>query len=261
MILETNNYDLFIRSVINRDKRKTKLLRESMLKHGFHKGFPLICILRDDGKLVVKCGHHRLDVAISLGLNVYYVICDNDISIVEFEDTSNKWTLKDYVVGFARTGSPDYLSILTWQAKSELPLGLIISLLRGEYVSCTQAISEAKHGVFVVKSEVHMATVSLCCQALKGKDYCWATSQNFATAMSLSAAIPEFDSEVWLQQIKLGKKLLYEQKTRDDYLNMIEKVINNKSKTKIPVSFWARTIAESIEDARNQTRKLEHRQN
>lgn len=260
MILETNDYDIFIRSVVNRDKRKTKLLRDSMIIHGFHKGFPLICTRREDGKLVVKCGHHRLDVAISLKLKVYYVVCDSDISIVEFEDTSNKWTLKDYVTGFARTGSPDYLLVLNWCARSELPLGLVISLLRGEYVSCSHAINEAKHGLLVVKNDLHMATVTLCCQALKSKDYAWATSQNFATAMSLSVAIPEFNIDAWLHQIKLSKKILCEQKTRDDYLNMIEKVMNNRSKAKIPVSFWARTIAESIADAKTQTRKLGHSQ-
>lgn len=68
-LLSTKDYSRFELCQFNRSVAKTKNLRDSMKEHGFIPAYPIHCTLKG-GKLQIKAGHHRFEVAQELGLAV-----------------------------------------------------------------------------------------------------------------------------------------------------------------------------------------------
>ena len=59
-LLFTNDLGRFRPSPFNRDVRKTERLARSMRKYGFDPGYPIRCVIAEDGMLEITSGHRSL---------------------------------------------------------------------------------------------------------------------------------------------------------------------------------------------------------
>ena len=105
-ISKTKNYDRFDLHEINRPVKNTKKLELSMIEHGFIDAHPLHVITNGNGKLKIKDGHHRFMVARKLGIPVKYVVCDDAAGIHQLVETTNKWSLRDYLSSYEQDRAP-----------------------------------------------------------------------------------------------------------------------------------------------------------
>jgi hypothetical protein len=129
----TKNYRLFSRSEENRplDIDKHRKLEASMKLYGFLACFPIVCFRNADKALIVKDGQHRLALAESLGLPVFWVEEQTDFDVAKINCTSKVWTLRDYAEKFMQNGIKSYQEGLEFTDIHKLPLGTAFSLLGG----------------------------------------------------------------------------------------------------------------------------------
>jgi hypothetical protein len=125
----------------NRDVLRTKRLEKSMLKHGWIDACPLHVIRNGNGKFKVKQGHHRFEAAKNIGIPVKYVECDDDATIFELEASTKRWTVKDYLIAFCRTGNKEYIGIKDYCDESGINPGF------GGFSSCWRNGEEAERNV------------------------------------------------------------------------------------------------------------------
>ena len=130
----TTNYEMFQLLDFNRDVSKTRKLEASMKRHGYINAYPLH-VVKENGKLRIKGGHHRFFVASKLGLPVAYVVCEDNASIHELEAATTRWSLDDYLTSYVRMGDADYIAIQKYQQRTGIATGLCVSMLGGEMAS------------------------------------------------------------------------------------------------------------------------------
>lgn len=219
-----------------------------MKKHGFIEAYPLDCYIDENGKLTIKDGHHRLEAAKRLGIKVFYVICNHSLTITELQRTSKKWTILDYVESYARKGLGDYEAILQWQKKTKITLPQVASMLFGENADSSNASKIIHSGKFVVKDETHISHVGFVVNALVEKGFLkLATSKNFVGALSTCCFLSKdiFDPHAWAAKAIKHEQLLAVKRTKDDYLMLIEEVLNFRSaqENRVQLVFKAKELA------------------
>src|SRR5262245_51957840 len=102
-----------------------------MKKYGFLEVFPIVVYRNGSDHFVVKDGQHRLAVAESLGLTVYYVEDDTDFDVAKVNEATKIWVLRDYAQKFAANGVKPYQEGLEFAERHGLPIGTAFSLLSG----------------------------------------------------------------------------------------------------------------------------------
>lgn len=231
----TKNYRMFERIEENRslDLKKHKKLRESMVKYGFLKSFPLSCLKNGNAKLIVKDGQHRLAIAESLGLPVVCVVDDIDFDVAEVNSTPKVWTLRDYAMKFAANGSEHYIEGLAFAETHGLSLGIAFGLLAGT-VSWGNVKDTFYSGDFVTKdrewadkvASTYSATVNLSSHV---------KNTRFVEACMAACRVEDFDSSRFISGAERCRDNLVSYSTRDAYLAMMEDVYNYGRKTLLPL--------------------------
>jgi hypothetical protein len=239
----TTNYDLFELHDLNRDVEKTDRLKQSMMRHGYIKAYPLHVVKNGSGKLKVKAGHHRLAMAKKLGIPVYYVVSDDKATIQELENATNPWTMKDYLASYVRQGKPEYISVYKYVEETGISLGNAISLIAGEEAMSRNRVDQFRNGNFKAGDPGHAMTVKdiVVFMKLKGVDF--ASNTLFVGALSKALWVQEFDSKRFKQKIAAHKAIFEKQPDINSYLDVIEAVYNRQSRDKLPVAFLAKERA------------------
>lgn len=239
----TKNYRLFELCPFNRDISKVKRLRDSMKAHGFIPAYPLHCVRNGDGKLRIKAGHHRFEVATSIGLPVFYIVCDDDATIHELEAATNPWKLVDYVRSYVNTESAEHDSIVEFSGRTGIAIGQSAALLAGELASSGNQHKKVKNGTFVVKDSDFAEKVGSVCIRCREIGIAFATKTNFVSAVSSMCRLPDFEPDVFVHRLAVNSSLAKPQVSLVGYLDMIESVYNHKSQNKMPLAFMARKAA------------------
>ena len=153
-IYKTMNYDEFERSDLQRKVRpgNLKKVRKSMEKKGFLLSCPISVYVKN-GKLHLNNGHHRLFVAMQLGLMVYFVI-EPAWSWDDLKDegmSGQRWTADDMIHGEALRGNEDYKTLVRYAAKG-IPPRFVASMLHGETAGSGNASAKVFDGSFKVNT-------------------------------------------------------------------------------------------------------------
>jgi hypothetical protein len=227
----TKNYRLFERSDKNRplDLVKHKKLVESMKQYGFLSCFPIACCRNGDAHLIVKDGQHRLAIAESLGLPVFYVVEPVDFDVASINGTPRTWTLKDYAQNYFARGVASYGQGLEFAETHHLPIGTAFALLAG-----TTGYSNVRHdfesGKFRVKDRQWAERVAGVYAPLVAMSPRIRTSVFLLACMAV-CRVTEFDAERLTRNAQRCREKLVPYSTRDAYLEMIEAVYNFGRKT------------------------------
>ena len=159
-LLQTTDYQKFELHRFNRNVEKIKKLEESMVEHGWLDPYPMHTIRSQNGKLLIKAGHHRFQVAQKLGIPVKYVISQDDASIYELEAATRPWLMNDYLVSHIREGiNSNYLIVRDYHERTGIKLPLCISLLAGETAGSSNRSKSFKRGNYAVNFTQYAADV------------------------------------------------------------------------------------------------------
>jgi hypothetical protein len=223
----TKDYSLFTMHEFNRPLNPANLeyLKQSMLKYGFMPSKPLRC-RRENGRRYIYEGHHRFVAAKSLGIAVYFVDDDTDISAGEAEGQYSVWRITDFVYACAKKGLPDYVKLLTYQRKTGLPMKCCISLCGGQTPGGHGKSRSIRSETYRIGDMTHAHLVGEIVGLAKEMRLEFATHGSFAAAISAILRIPEIDEKRLRYAIKHYPTQIRPCSTRDQFIKEIEEVYN-----------------------------------
>jgi len=240
-IKETMKYDMFELMQFNRDTAKTEKLEQSMFKHGWIDAYPMHVILdKRTGLFLIKAGHHRFMAARKISIPVKYVVCCDISDIHELEGATTGWSINDYLVSYVKTGRYDYDFLKKYHEKSNFPLGFCISICAGQTGgSMGGHIRRFKSGDYKIGDQKQAERVFKYTQHLKNAgfgDYC---HDRFIKAFAKCFRVEQFDPDSFVKKAKSNISTMVRQSSVENWLQVIEKIYNHGSKSKIPLSFLA----------------------
>lgn len=225
-IQATKNYRLFGRSAENRplDLKKHKRLLESMKKYGFIPSYPIIVYRGTDGNLILKDGQHRLAIAETLGLTVYWTEEAIDFDVAEINSTPKGWQLRDYAQKHQANGLKVYQEGLDFADHYGLKIGVAFALLGGVtgYTAIARPFIE---GRFKIKDRPWAEQVAGIYKPLADMKAALNNSRFLEACMAV-CRVPEFDKTRLLECAERCRDKLQPYSTRDAYLDMLEEVYN-----------------------------------
>jgi hypothetical protein len=240
----TKNYGLFELCDFNRDLHKLSGLCDSMKEHGFIQAYPLHVVRNGNGKLKIKAGHHRFEAAKSLGIGVYYVICDDTASVFQLEYSGpGHWKFMDFFNGYLRKGEAPYEAVKDFSERTGIGLAQSAALLANESGSSGNQNKHIKAGTYEVKDTAHAEKVAVAIIGCRNLKIPFATLTNFVSAVGSMCRLDEFDVETFLRRIEVNPSMMRKQATMAQYQEMIEAVYNHKAQYKAPLAFMARDAA------------------
>lgn len=247
----TKDYGLFEMHPMNRDIHEKPLLLESMKEHGFMPSNPIQCIRNGSGKLQVVRGHHRLDYAKRLDLQVWYVVDGTNTDIYRLEgDASSRWSLKDFLDSRAKAGDKDCTAIRAFQRKHELTIGAAISLMGGA-INANKKYEQVKRGTFRVASDLTNARIVVgVTDFFREVGVQFATSSAFVKAVAMVLMVPECKPEVLKHRIKLWPAGIQKRSTVKEYLQELDALYNYGAKgRRLPLAFKAEELSRQRKDS------------
>jgi hypothetical protein len=244
-ILESNNYSKFELSEINRDVKKTRNLEESMRKHGWIDAYPAHVVRNGNGKLWIKAGHHRFEVARKLGIPVKYVECQDEATIHELEKSSVRWSMQDYLDSFARSGKPAYLTVRDYKERTGIPLLACISLLAGQSADSGNKLAKFKDGTYKIGNLSHSRVVETIINQSRVSGFPYWNSSSYVHAVSKICWAEGFSSGVMTDKIKTYVHFMKKQATKQGYIELLDSIYNRQSREKFPLSFLAEVAAKN----------------
>lgn len=225
-IVNTRNYRLFDNDGENRplDVATHKNLTQSMRAYGFLPCFPII-VVRDGNKLIVKDGQHRLAIAETLGLPVYYVEVKTSFDIARINNTAKNWIPRDYARKFSTNGVKAYEEGIEFANQHKLALTTAFALLAG-----TTHFSNCQHlfysGAFKVKDREYADRVAGLYTPLVKLSPALRKNTRLLEACMAVSRVEDFDAERLLRNAKRCPEKLMSYSTREAYLEMLEDVYN-----------------------------------
>ncbi len=222
----TKNYRLFTKSADNRpaNPKKHKRLQRSLEKYGFLPCFPLACVRDKNNNLVVFDGQHRLLLAETLGLVVYFVVIETAFNIAAVNCTQEKWVARNFAETYAQQGKKHYIAGLEFADRFKLPVGCAFGLLGGT-VSWNNVAPDYWSGDFVIKDQPYAETVGSIYSHIIHVAPAVKNARLLEACMAV-ARVKSFDAQRLLQGVDRCREKLVSYSTRDAYLAMLEEIYN-----------------------------------
>lgn len=241
-LMLTNDYSIFVSKFDNRDvnsdhrQRDLKRLERSMSDYGYLKSFPIMTHKKGN-KYEVIDGQGRLHIASKLGLPVYFVVCEDfQGETSSIQDTSCKWRIEDYVHSQIAKGDKDCAEILLWSKKNKLSLNMSASLLMGHGASSGNAAGKITSGTYRITNTQYANRVSQCVMRISTiVDFAY--HRNFIHAISQLCWLSYFDESQLFDRMSANKSLCCHCSSVDQYVEMIEKVYNMRSRERRFISY------------------------
>lgn len=226
-IQTTKNYRIFERHCEeNRplDILHHKRLMESMKQYGFLESYPISVVRNGHDKLIVKDGQHRLMIAETLALPVYFVEDSTEFDVAIVNSAAKGWIIRDYVQKWAANGIHDYQAALEFAERHRIPITTGIALLSGNtnFSNVRRAVFD---GTWRVKESKYADSVASLYSALASMDKRVKNARLIEACMSV-CRVPEFDPKRLIAGAERCREKLVSYSTREAYLDMLEAVYN-----------------------------------
>lgn len=248
----TRDYGLFEIHTLNRNVENTRGLEQSMRKHGFLPAYPLHVVRAASGKLQIKDGHHRFDVAIRLGLQIYYVVCDDSATLRDINNGVHRWSMRDYFTSFCNAkhadGSnafPEYTKIREYMDATGIGLQASIAMLGGRGAASGVNVSTFESGTFRVIETEHANVVGDVVLHCVKCGVPFARSMRFVGALSKVIRVPIVDVDRLMRRIQSNPAMMILQPTVNAYIALLESVYNRQSQEKLAISHLAEAVAKN----------------
>lgn len=241
-IYSTKNYDLFESYYANRDLFTDDIIK-SMRKHGWIDAYPMH-VTKNGGKaLKIKDGHHRFAAARTLGIPIKYTVCEDDATIPELEKTKRIYSLNDYLGMFVRMGKKEYIHLKNYHVQTGIPLSICIALHMGWARGNKSSKLAFTSGNFIIKNLELPRVVGDVVLFCKKQGHNFASEQGFAVAVAKVGMIKNVSIRTLKTKISQSSRLMQKQYSIENYMQMLEKIYNNRNKIKLPIVFLADQIS------------------
>lgn len=241
-ILETNNYNKFVLAPFQRQIRKTKRLKASMLRDGFWDDEPIL-VQRVNSKLAILRGQHRFHVARELGIPVKYLETKRDVNIPGEEIIRITWNMQDHLFAYCEMGNEHYLRLREYHQRTGIPLACCVALLAGDAAGSTNRQPKFRNGTFRVGNLSHSRVVESIITQSRESGFPYWNSQLFVQAVSKVAFSEGFGSEVLKEKIKTFVQFMKKEPSMQHYVELLDSIYNRQSHIKIPLAFLAEEAA------------------
>lgn len=223
----TKDYRMFSRSAENRvlTPKKHKKLERSMKQYGYLPCYPIICHRNPvTKKLEVKDGQHRLALAETLGLPVYWIEETIDFDVAVVNSTAKVWAIRDYAEKYAANGVRAYIDGLEFTERHGIPIGVAFAILAGN-TTFNNIESDFQNGSFKIKDRPWAESVVGVYGPLVEMAPASKNANLLAACMAI-CRVPNFDAKRLLQNAGRCREKLVSYSTREAYLDMLEHVYN-----------------------------------
>lgn len=227
-IWATMEYDQFSYSVINRpiDRDKVARMVMSMTEKGnWLEDYPIV--VQENG--VVLDGQHRLEVARTLGVPIFFIISDMQIGqVAEAARNTDKWTTRDYLHFYSSQGGEDYVWLREFlERHPHVGLAVVLTTTR-EY---RERVYDAfRGGALRIDDDKKELLERMAGLSLVLKDYVPALygRATFQRALAILLKHEGFDQDRLLSQWRNSGLNVYRQATAIDYVRVLGQIYNYK---------------------------------
>lgn len=229
VILQTKNYEIFKFDPLNRAIRQDKVdhLRESIQTKNLLHLFPIV-VTRS---YVVIDGQHRLKVAETLDIPIYYIVSSQMVieDAARVSANTDGWNAHDYLVHWCRLGLPDYLAIRDfWETKKWLSLSRAMSLCYRGQLGSDRKISLL--GMFqdgMYKANNMEQAERVCTMALNFSSWVpfWRES-HFLSALRNLDSNTDYDHARMMLKMQNQSSKLVKCTSAADYISVINTIYN-----------------------------------
>lgn len=233
-IFNTRDYKIFKIMKGNRpiDEAHVTKLMKSMRNRDLL--IPITC----NSKMEVLDGQHRLEARKRLAYAVpYYVTGDFGLEEVQSINASQKsWTNADFCKSFIQLGKKDY-EIYQWFIQTyKLPHNESVRLLMAIEIEQGSVKNIFQAGDFRVKNLQGAKNVAEMLSELAPFFDHW-TQRTFVSAVVRLLKKKAFDWKVFMKKVEMNPTLLQVCMTREQYLDLIEKIYNYKAQNKVSLKY------------------------
>lgn len=249
-VYQTSNYSLFVPNPLQRkfDHGRVDELVADMKKNGYRSTGVISVSVTKGGKLQNNTGHHRVEAAKLLGIPVLYVIEHEwtPEELVAEGVTVRSWNPKDVISAFAKDGIAPYVELLKYE-DAGVPATMAASLLIGESAASSNCRDAINSGAFKIKTR---KSIDILCRFIKefSKRAPAIKSRSFISVFSKCLFLKEFDHGVLFDKLAHYCAMLDKTSNEDQMLDLIEKIYNFKSQSKIPLAFL---VKQNCQDRKN----------
>ena len=242
-IQESSDYSKFTWHNVNRDT-KVKRVSASMKKHGWIDAYPAHAV-RVNGKIKIKAGHHRCEAAKALGLPIKYVLCDDAADIFELEQATIPWSVRDFVVGNARSGKSAYVEILEYHERTGINISLSIGLHCGSVSGGNVYIDLAKRGELRIANRSLPAKVADMVAHMKRCCVQRPAERLLVSAIATIVQLDGLDVSRLKSKIKMSPDMVFKCAGMSETFRMLEDVYNRRatSSERVPLAFLCEEFA------------------
>lgn len=241
---QTKDYSIFEAHENNRNikgNQKFKKLLKSMQKYGFLPFMPIWCKKTPNGKLSIQFGHHRFEAARKLNIPVCYMVYNVDFEIFAENETTNTWSLRDYLDCHVRDGDMVSLAIKKYHEETGISLSQCIGILGGHSDKDYDKSKAFKRKTFGISPEsLNRADKikKLVLHSVKvDKDI--GKCRSYITALTKMVRVDSFDINTYISKLESNREMFVKQIDMDGYIHMIESIYNRRSQVKQPLAFMA----------------------
>lgn len=234
-IIESTNYERFKLFRFNRDVRKIKNLIQSMKEHGWIDAYPMH-VVKENGELVIKGGHHRFVAAKTLGIPVKFMMCQDSATVQQLEQSTTHWVLGDFVGSSVREMNPHYVALDLYRRNTGIRLTSCASMMAGETAGSSNINNNLRNGTFkLAEDQSHDDTVAACVKSLAKNGVSFASNDWLVQA--LSRVMWVCSPSRLKSQIEKHYSLMKKQPNVKAYTENLEEIYNRGTSKKVPISF------------------------
>lgn len=220
-----------------------KDLIESMKAEGYRLEEPITAYANEDGTYTIIDGHNRLIAAQSLGIPVAYIAYRRngqaEWTPVRHSNGGRMWSVREIATAYAQNGNEHYAELLEYCDRTGIGIMEASSMLYGHAANTTGAIKVVKAGTFVVRDRIHAdivaGMVATCAQFVH-----WANDSRLVAALSACLFVDGFSPVQMRDKIAKYPEFLEKQKSRDDFIELLDKIYNRSAKTRLELVFGVR---------------------
>lgn len=259
-IFLTDEYSLFEHDELNRDGGKEKRWKHTK-KHisdiGFSISRPIVVFSEKvNGKFKIKEGHHRLSIAMELGIPFYFIICDDYLPTYIDAKTTVNWSNEDYLSSFVKANRPIYKKLQQFIFETGVSIGQAVSIFMGELSSSNNYIDKFRDGSLEIRASDDVIN--------SHKKLIIIAKNKFINLKGLSSPMAAISMTIYtsgvdvqrlknkFEQYPIGK-ICAHPKLKDEWLSLLEKIYNYKRNDN-EIVFALKQI--SIEQARIRQKKF-----
>jgi hypothetical protein len=216
-----------------------------MKKYGFLPYWPIV-VLKNDGDrppYKIQDGQHRAHAAEELKIGIYYVECNQELSIAEINSTQRTWSTMEYVEMYAELGNPHYKEVWEFSNMHRIGIASSIALLAGT-TSMNNVRDAFELGEYEVKEAERRWAHSVAILYRSLMDLCGTMTAPLLNACMGVSRIKGFDPNRLLKSAERRRDLLMCMGSREGYLTMMEEIYNHgrPSSQKIPLRLMAEKV-------------------